>query len=49
MIDPPPLMAGTDQSQGTTAGAPACAQCHGFDGISDGTGAFPRIAGQSGY
>jgi cytochrome c553 len=28
------------------AGAPACAQCHGFRGASDGTGAFPRIDGQ---
>jgi cytochrome c553 len=29
------------------AGAPACAQCHAFNGVSDGSGAFPRIAGQS--
>jgi cytochrome c553 len=29
------------------AGAPACAQCHAFNGGSDGSGAFPRIAGQS--
>src|SRR5215510_4405774 len=29
------------------AGGPACAACHGFDGISDTTGAFPRIDGQS--
>jgi cytochrome c553 len=29
------------------AGTPACAQCHGFRGASDGTGAFPRIDGQS--
>jgi cytochrome c553 len=36
-------------AQGTAAGAPACAQCHAFDGISDGTGAFPRIAGQSAF
>jgi cytochrome c553 len=35
--------------QGTTAGAPACAQCHAFNGVSDGSGAFPRIAGQSAY
>jgi cytochrome c553 len=34
-------------AQGTAAGAPACAQCHAFDGGSDGSGAFPRIAGQS--
>src|SRR5262249_28835660 len=30
-----------------TAGAPACAACHAFDGTSDSTGAFPRIDGQS--
>ena len=30
------------------SGAPACAQCHAFSGGSDGSGAFPRIAGQSG-
>ena len=34
-------------AQGTAAGAPACAQCHAFNGGSDGSGAFPRIAGQS--
>ena len=34
-------------AQGTAAGAPACAQCHAFNGASDGSGAFPRIAGQS--
>ena len=34
-------------AQGTGAGAPGCAQCHAFNGASDGTGAFPRIAGQS--
>ena len=33
-------------AQGNTAKAPACALCHGFDGASDGSGAFPRIAGQ---
>jgi cytochrome c553 len=36
-------------AQGTAAGAPACAQCHAFNGASDGSGAFPRIAGQSVY
>jgi cytochrome c553 len=36
-------------SQGTAAGAPGCAQCHAFNGASDGSGAFPRIAGQSAY
>jgi cytochrome c553 len=36
-------------AQGTAAGAPGCAQCHAFNGVSDGSGAFPRIAGQSGY
>jgi cytochrome c553 len=34
-------------AQGTPSGAPACAQCHAFNGGSDGSGAFPRIAGQS--
>jgi cytochrome c553 len=36
-------------AQGTAAGAPACAECHAFNGASDGSGAFPRIAGQSAY
>ena len=36
-------------AQGTAAGATACAQCHAFNGVSDGSGAFPRIAGQSVY
>jgi cytochrome c553 len=36
-------------AQGTAIGAPACAQCHAFNGVSDGSGAFPRIAGQSVY
>src|ERR1700730_7364884 len=34
-------------AQGVGTGVPACAQCHAFNGGSDGTGAFPRIAGQS--
>jgi cytochrome c553 len=33
-------------AQGTTSGAPACARCHAFNGSADGSGAFPRIAGQ---
>lgn len=33
--------------QGTPGGAPACAQCHAFNGVSDASGAFPRLAGQS--
>jgi cytochrome c553 len=36
-------------AQGTAAGAPGCAQCHAFNGASDGSGAFPRIARQSSY
>jgi alcohol dehydrogenase (cytochrome c)/quinohemoprotein ethanol dehydrogenase len=36
-------------AQGATKGAPACASCHAFNGASDGSGAFPRIAGQSAY
>lgn len=33
-------------AQGTPSGAVACAQCHAFAGTSDGSGAFPRLAGQ---
>lgn len=33
-------------AQGTTNGATACARCHGFDGEADGSGAFPKLAGQ---
>ena len=36
-------------AQGTPTGAPACSQCHAFNGVSDASGAFPRIAGQSAY
>jgi cytochrome c553 len=36
-------------AQGTPTGAPPCTQCHAFNGVSDGTGAFPRIAAQSSY
>ena len=39
----------TIAAQGTPAGAPGCAQCHAFNGASDGSGAFPRIAGLSAY
>ena len=34
-------------AQGTKNGAVACARCHGFDGMADGSGAFPKLAGQS--
>ncbi|HME40465.1 MAG TPA: c-type cytochrome [Steroidobacteraceae bacterium] len=34
-------------AQGAAGGAPACAQCHAYNGASDGSGAFPRLAGQS--
>lgn len=34
-------------SQGTKNGAVACARCHGFDGAADGSGAFPKLTGQS--
>ena len=30
-------------AQGTAAGAPPCAQCHAFNGVSDASGAFPRL------
>jgi cytochrome c553 len=36
-------------AQGTAAGAPPCAQCHAFNGVSDASGAFPRVAGQPAY
>jgi cytochrome c553 len=36
-------------AQGVAAGVPACAECHAYNGASDGSGAFPRIAGQSAY
>lgn len=36
-------------AQGLGAAVPACARCHAFNGVSDGSGAFPRIAGQSSY
>jgi cytochrome c553 len=36
-------------AQGVAPGVPACAQCHAYNGASDGSGAFPRIAGQSAY
>ena len=34
-------------AHGTSAGAVACARCHGFDGLSDGSGAFPILSNQS--
>jgi cytochrome c553 len=36
-------------AQGTATGAPACALCHAFNGVSDGSGAFPRIANQPAF
>src|SRR5271156_2593824 len=36
-------------AQGVAPRVPACAQCHAYNGASDGSGAFPRIAGQSAY
>ena len=36
-------------AQGIGSDVPACAQCHAFNGSSDGSGAFPRIADQSTY
>ena len=36
-------------AQGVAGRAPACAQCHAYNGASDGSGAFPRVAGQSAY
>lgn len=36
-------------SAGNKKGAIACARCHGYDGASDGSGAFPTLPGQSAY
>jgi cytochrome c553 len=36
-------------AQGLAGHAPACAQCHAYNGASNGSGAFPRVAGQSAY
>lgn len=46
---PDPKRGAVIAAQGTAAGAPGCAQCHAFNGASDGSGAFPRIAGQSSH
>jgi cytochrome c553 len=34
-------------AEGTSRGAIACVRCHGYDGASDGSGAFPVLVGQS--
>ena len=34
-------------AQGTKNGGVACARCHGFDGAAEGSGAFPKLTGQS--
>lgn len=36
-------------AQGVAPGVPDCAQCHAYNGGSNGTGAFPRVAGQSAW
>ncbi|MBV8567670.1 MAG: c-type cytochrome [Methylobacteriaceae bacterium] len=46
---PDPRRGAVIAAQGTAPGAPPCAQCHAFNGASDSSGAFPRIAGQSAY
>jgi cytochrome c553 len=46
---PDPKHGAVIAAQGTIGGAPACAPCHAFNGGSDGSGAFPRIARQSVY
>ncbi len=49
-IQPPNVARGAIiAAQGVAGRAPACAQCHAYSGASDGSGAFPRIAGQSAY
>ena len=46
---PDVVRGGVIAAQGVAPGVPACAQCHAYNGGSDGSGAFPRIAGQSPY
>jgi cytochrome c553 len=36
-------------AQGVAPGVLACAQCHAYNGGSNGSGAFPRVAGQSAW
>ena len=36
-------------AMGNQKGAIACARCHGYDGASDGSGAFPILSGQSAF
>jgi cytochrome c553 len=49
-IGPPDVRRGAViAAQGAAPRVPACAQCHAYNGGSDGSGAFPRIAGQSRY
>jgi quinohemoprotein ethanol dehydrogenase len=45
--EPDPSRGAVIVAQGTALGSVACAQCHAFNGGSDGSGAFPRLAGQS--
>jgi cytochrome c553 len=46
---PDPKHGAVIAAQGAGPSAPACARCHAFNGVSDGSGAFPRIAAQSAY
>ena len=43
---PDPQHGAVIAAQGTPNGTPACTQCHAQNGASDGSGAFPRMAGQ---
>jgi cytochrome c553 len=36
-------------AQGVGDSVPACAQCHGLNGIADVSGSFPRLAGQPAF
>lgn len=36
-------------AQGLPNGVVACSRCHGFDGLGDGSGAFPVLTGQTTY
>src|SRR3546814_16478283 len=44
------VVVGAVQGDTPQAGQPQpCMRCHGLNGVGDGTGAFPRLAGQAAF
>lgn len=43
----PPMEAMEGADQSTRFALQSCARCHGYDGVGRGSGAFPKLAGQS--